>query len=128
MNRRRAAASALAVGLVVLGAIFYGDSGDDLSGARAKVADAARWGTAIQAGETLAAVGEDLLRAGTDCGRGARCDDLLSASGWAQAAAVRVLRCTRPGLSQTRQDARDLLASLDERSGRRVALPAVPQC
>src|SRR5688500_9861338 len=112
---RRLIAIGLLLGAFAAGVSVYvltrGD-GSALSRSRDRIERDAGWDTATHAGETLASIGEDLLRAGTACDRGPRCDDLLSASGWSQVAAVRILRCTRPAVFQTRADARTLVDDL----------------
>lgn len=122
---------AAAAGVIVLATIAtvllaLRDRPSALDRAAARVDRDAGWATAPVAGETLASVGEDLLSAGVACGSGARCDALLSASAWAQASAVRVLRCARPGVVATRADAAHLIEGLQRR--RRVTLPPVPRC
>jgi predicted small lipoprotein YifL len=97
-------------------------------GPLARVDDDSGWDTATHAGETLATIGEDLLRAGKTCGHGPHCDDLLSASGWAQVAAVRILRCTRPTVFDTRTRTRALLKALNAHNHPRITLPEVPRC
>jgi hypothetical protein len=77
------------------------------------------WDTATHASETLASIGEILL---SGC-EGDRCQ----ASAWAQAAAVRVLRCTRPGLFEARGSARTLVAAV-QRGARPLELPQIPRC
>jgi hypothetical protein len=99
-----------------------------LAGPRDLIGRDAGWDSAGHAAETLAAVGEDLLRAGKACGAGAHCDDILSASAWAQVSAVLVLRCTRPVIFRTRADARALVDSLVHAPTRRAVLPATPAC
>ena len=100
---------------------------DPLAAASHRVEADGGWDTAAHAGEALASIGEVLLRAGTSCGRGPHCDDLLSASAWTQVAAVRILRCTRPDVFQTRTDARAIVTALRARAPR-PTLPPIPRC
>lgn len=115
----------LVVAALALGA-GCGGSRSGLDAARDRAAADGSFSTAGRASEAFAMIAEDLLDAGRDCGDGDRCADLLAASGWAQAVAVRVLRCTRPGVHAARADASALLAALDD--GDRAELPPVPAC
>lgn len=122
-------AAGVALAAVLLIAMIGRNGRDPLERAADRVRDDGNFATAQDSGETLALVGEDLLAAARTCSGEKACAALLSASGWAQTAAVRVLRCTRPGIAQTRTDAANLLATLQTRpQASPLTLPPVPAC
>jgi len=125
---RRAVLGALLALSIGLAACGEGSSPIDQS--RRIVNDDDRFGTSIEAGDSLAHVSSILLRAGKDCAEG--CDALLSASAYAQVLAVRVLDCTAPGRFQVRQVMRRYLDAIEHarnRSSKTVPTPpAPPRC
>lgn len=87
--------------------------------------------TALRAGETTAEV-SDVLLAVADvegCGRtgSRRCRSLLETAAWTRVSAVRVLRCTRPGVFALRNDLRLAIDALLEGDGLDQP-PPLPSC
>lgn len=119
---------ALVVALLVRG----GDDGDGLARARAMVDDDDRFGTAYEAGDAFAVIGQLLQEDGEACrrddgGTSERCARLLAASAAAQVMAYRVLDCTAPGRFDARTDLAehlDALASGDDPGDP----PGAPDC
>jgi hypothetical protein len=132
VSRRRLAVGAAVVVVLALalgvGLVLVRRHAGPLATARELTAEDSGWDGAAHAAETLASLGEDLLREGKACGHGPHCDDILSASAWAQVSAVLILRCTRPAVFQTRTDARALVTTLAHSPHERPTLPPTPTC
>ena len=120
MRRNRWVIGALVV-VLLLAALVAGvairSEPDGLARASALLADADRFNTAIEAGDTVAEVSGLLLTEARHCdARGEhapRCEATAQAAAFAQALAVRVLACTAPGRFEVRRALRGHLEAID---------------
>jgi hypothetical protein len=98
--------------------------------ARKLVADDRGFVTARESGLTLIAVARLLRDSAESCRRrtptSSTCADLFAGTAYAQVSAVRVLRCTRPGVFDTRKRMREYLDGLH--AGTQPRVPDVVVC
>ena len=119
----------LAAGLIVITTRDAEPEGLDLVDAR--LGDADRFGSGLEAGDTLAEVSGVLLVEARSCATPApRCTGIQQAAALAQTLAVRVLDCTAPGRFEARQRLRLFVRAVDQLTAHDEVppLPAPPAC
>jgi hypothetical protein len=109
-----------------------GDASDRLRDAIGLVADDDNFATATESGVTFTKVSTALEGAADRCRPAddgtARCDALYASAGFARVSAVAILRCTRPGVYDAREQMRTYLEALAKDDRAAPAVPPVITC
>lgn len=108
------------------------DDGSRVDRARERALVARHAGTAVKAGEVLAAAGDLLQQEAAACDRrggATACSAWRSAAAYAQVAAVEVLRCTEPGRVQASESLVRYIDAVEAAAGRSIPEPPpLPDC
>ena len=124
-----AAAGAVVLVLVAVLAAAVASRTNPVDDAIEIVEDDAQFVRAADAGVAFLRISRVLTAGGDSCEGGEtepRCASYFQGAGYAQVAAVRVIRCTRPGIFEHRAAMREYLHELRDDPGAR--LPSVSSC